>query len=120
MSCDIIRSGEELILQVFPLYHFLSQNLSLADLLMGIYLIVLATHDLRYRGSYLSKDKEWRDSWGCDVIGILATVSNEASVLTLTMITLDRYILLLFCRLQWMSVCLSVCLSICLCVCVFV
>ena len=58
---------------------------------MGVYLVVLATHDLRYRGSYLSKDKEWRDSWGCDVIGILATVSNEASVLTLTMITLDRY-----------------------------
>jgi hypothetical protein len=66
------------------------QNLSLADLLMGVYLMVLATHDLRYRGTYLQEDREWRDSWGCDVIGIIAAVSNESSVLTLTVITLDR------------------------------
>ncbi|KAK7108449.1 hypothetical protein V1264_016187 [Littorina saxatilis] len=88
--------GRTIVKDDNPVHSFLIKNLSLADLLMGIYLIVLATHDLRYRGSYLSKDKEWRDSWGCDVIGSLATISNEGSVLTLTMITLDRYICILY------------------------
>nr|KAG5708956.1 hypothetical protein BaRGS_009365 [Batillaria attramentaria] len=77
-------------------HSFLIKNLSLADLLMGVYLFVLATHDLRYRGRYLARDKEWRDSWGCDVCGILTTVSSEASVLILTIITLDRYMCILY------------------------
>ncbi|XP_076445860.1 uncharacterized protein LOC143283501 [Babylonia areolata] len=92
----LVFMGRSIVKDDNAVHSFLIKNLSLADLLMAIYLLVLATHDLRYRGSYLDRDQEWRDSWGCDVIGILATVSNEASVMTLTMITLDRYICILY------------------------
>ncbi|KAL8599072.1 hypothetical protein ACOMHN_006881 [Nucella lapillus] len=92
----LVFMGRSIVKDDNAVHSFLIKNLSLADLLMAIYLLVLATHDLRYRGSYLGRDQEWRNSWGCDVIGVIATLSNEASVMTLTMITLDRYICILY------------------------
>ncbi|XP_050390908.2 relaxin receptor 1-like, partial [Patella vulgata] len=73
------------------IHSFFIKNLSFADLVMGMYLIVIGTHDMRYRGRYLFYDYKWRNSWGCDVSGMLSTISSEVSVLTLTLITLDRY-----------------------------
>ncbi|XP_062593760.1 relaxin receptor 1-like [Saccostrea cucullata] len=67
-------------------------GLSFADLLMGIYLYVIAITNLHYTGQYGLKDHGWRHSLICIVSGIIATLSSEASVFIVLLITLERYI----------------------------
>ncbi|KAF0313873.1 Relaxin receptor 2 [Amphibalanus amphitrite] len=52
-------------------------NLAVADLLMGIYLFVLAFKDLEYRGDYNEHAAHWRDSPLCVISGVLAMTSSE-------------------------------------------
>jgi len=59
---------------------------------MGIYLMVIAVVDARYRGEYSVYDKAWRTSGLCGFAGFLSTFSSELSVFTLTVITLDRFL----------------------------
>ncbi|XP_076358835.1 uncharacterized protein LOC143251282 [Tachypleus tridentatus] len=73
-------------------HSFYIMNLSVADLLMGIYLFIIAGYDVSYRGHYILHEKQWRHSWKCNLCGLLSTLSSEASVLILTVITIDRYI----------------------------
>ncbi|XP_071115413.1 relaxin receptor 2-like [Haliotis cracherodii] len=94
-NCAVLM-GRFILKEDNQIHSFFIKNLSMADLLMGIYLTVIAVHDMRYRGRYLSFDHTWRDSWGCDVCGLLSTVSSEVSVLTLTVITLDRYLCIMY------------------------
>ncbi|XP_064652954.1 G-protein coupled receptor GRL101-like [Lineus longissimus] len=77
-------------------HSFLITNLALGDLLMGIYLLIIATVDLQYRGVYIIHDERWRHSALCQVAGFLSTFSSELSVFTLTLITIDRLICIIF------------------------
>ncbi|XP_062581845.1 relaxin receptor 1-like, partial [Saccostrea cucullata] len=88
----LVLLGRSLLREDNQVHSFYIKNLSFADMLMGIYLIIIGYHDQKFRGSYLVEDEGWRSSATCDLCGILSTLSNEASVLTLTLITLDRYI----------------------------
>ncbi len=63
---------------------------------MGVYLILIAGVDLYYRGVYSIHDKFWRESSLCKFAGFLSTFSSELSVLTLTVITIDRFISIIF------------------------
>ncbi|MCG8113424.1 MAG: 7 transmembrane receptor, partial [Candidatus Thiodiazotropha taylori] len=65
-------------------------NLAASDLMMGLYLIIIAGADMRYRGDYIFVDNSWRNSALCHFAGILATMSSEASVFIMCFITLDR------------------------------
>jgi hypothetical protein len=67
-------------------------NLSISDFLMGVYLIIIASADVHYRGRYVWNDIHWRHSITCQIAGILATISSETSVLLLCFITIDRLI----------------------------
>ncbi|RWS10186.1 relaxin receptor 1-like protein [Dinothrombium tinctorium] len=67
------------------------KNLAVSDFLMGIYLIIIAVNDIKYREVYIKYEFEWRHSWQCSLAGFLSTLSCEASVLIVTIITLDRY-----------------------------
>ncbi|KAH9525208.1 Relaxin receptor 1 [Bulinus truncatus] len=78
------------------IHSFFIKNLSMADLLMGLYLLIIAVHDIKYRGDYIFYDEVWRNSWECDFSGLLSTLSTEMSVLTLSVITLDRYISIMY------------------------
>ena len=69
---------------------FLVQCLAAADLLMGGYLIGIASVDSHYRGVYVENASAWRNSALCGFLGVLAAVSSEASVFTLCVITGDR------------------------------
>lgn len=82
-----------LLLAVEPneVHSFYIKNLSLADLLMSLYLFIIGAYDLVFRGQYIHHETQWRHSWQCSLCGFLATVSSEASILILTVITLDRY-----------------------------
>lgn len=67
-------------------------NLALSDFWMGVYLLIIAAVDMKYRGVYVEYNLAWRKSWLCSLSGFLATLSSEASVFTLCVITLDRLI----------------------------
>lgn len=73
--------------------HFVT-HLSFSDLLMGIYLIIVAVADTFYRGSYVWDELKWRGSAACKVAGFLSTFSNETSTLFIALITLDRFLVI--------------------------
>lgn len=71
-------------------HSFLITNLAVGDMLMGIYLLIIAGVDAYYRGDYIVHDKTWRNSGLCKFAGFLSTFSSELSVFSLTIITLHR------------------------------
>lgn len=78
------------------MHTFLITNLALGDFLMGVYLMIIAVVDSYYRGVYIVHDKAWRKSALCKIAGFLSTLSSEISVFTLTVITLDRLVCIIF------------------------
>lgn len=63
---------------------------------MGIYLLIIAAVDMNFRGIYILHDAMWRHSNLCKFAGFLSTYSSEISVLTLVVITIDRFIAIIF------------------------
>lgn len=92
----LVLVGRMLFREQNEVHSFYIKNLALADLLMGVYLIVIAAYDVQFRGEYIRHDYEWRHSWSCSVSGLLSTVSSEASVFTLTVITVDRFVSIMY------------------------
>ena len=70
----------------------LTTNLSISDLLMGVYLIIIAFEDLKTRGIYGQFHKIWRESLQWKVAGVLITMSCQMSTLCIAGITFDRFI----------------------------
>lgn len=48
-----------------------------ADLLMGVYLGIIAIKDLQYRGFFNTYAYSWSNSWECIMIGATAMISSE-------------------------------------------
>jgi hypothetical protein len=71
-------------------------NMCAADFLMGGYLLVIAMQDRIFHGLYLTNVLTWVLSWGCQVTGILAVVSSELSVMILTCISIERFLVIVF------------------------
>ena len=71
-------------------------NLAISDLLMGIYLLIIAIKDVQWQGEYFLHDFGWRSGVPCAVTGVLSMVSSEVSVLMLTVLTTDRLICVVF------------------------
>lgn len=63
-------------------------------MLMGYYLICIAVQDYRYRGRYHSFAMKWVASWSCTIIGIIAMISSEVSLMILTFISIERFLLI--------------------------
>lgn len=82
--------GRFLFAEPNEVHSFYIKNLSLADLLMSVYLFVIAAYDVIFRGEYILHERSWRHSWQCNFAGFLSTLSCESSVLILTIITIDR------------------------------
>ena len=75
---------------------FLLTNLAVADFLMGVYMLIIAYKDNSWQGVYFKHDISWRTSDLCVFAGVVSTLSSEVSVFTLTVVTLDRMICLVF------------------------
>ena len=75
---------------------FLLANLAVADFLMGVYMLIIAYKDREWDGVYFKHDISWRASDLCIFAGVLSTISSEVSVLTLTVITVERLICIVF------------------------
>ncbi|PIK39436.1 putative relaxin receptor 2-like isoform X2 [Apostichopus japonicus] len=71
-------------------------NLCAADFMMGLYLFAIGIQDARFRNNYIDYALDWSESWGCHFVGFLALLSTEASVLTLTFISLERFFIVAF------------------------
>ncbi|XP_019390081.1 PREDICTED: relaxin receptor 1 isoform X4 [Crocodylus porosus] len=71
-------------------------SLCCADCLMGIYLFVIGAFDLKFRGEYNKHAQLWMDSTQCQLVGSLAILSTEVSVLLLTYLTLEKYICIVY------------------------
>lgn len=65
-----------------------------ADFLMGAYLAVVACQDLRLRNSYNAHALQWMRSVTCTAAGLLAMVSSEVSIVILTYLSIERYIMI--------------------------
>ncbi|XP_066946778.1 uncharacterized protein [Macrobrachium rosenbergii] len=68
------------------------KNLASADLLMGVYLVIMGVKDAQMKGTFLANSLQWAESYTCTMAGILATVSSEASMFILTFMSLERYL----------------------------
>ncbi|XP_023082279.1 relaxin receptor 1 isoform X9 [Piliocolobus tephrosceles] len=71
-------------------------SLCCADCLMGIYLFVIGGFDLKFRGEYNKHAQLWMESTHCQLVGSLAILSTEVSVLLLTFLTLEKYICIVY------------------------
>ena len=71
-------------------HHMIILNISIADMIMGIYLLIIAICSLYYSGYYGQIDIEWRSSLRCSIIGSLAVLSSEASCFFMVLLTSCR------------------------------
>ncbi|KAH9499542.1 hypothetical protein Btru_078088 [Bulinus truncatus] len=67
-------------------------GLAVSDLVMGVYLIIIASADIYFRNDYVLKESSWRYGALCHFAGFLSTVSSETSTFFICWITYDRYI----------------------------
>ncbi|KAM0735136.1 Relaxin receptor 1 [Formica fusca] len=70
------------------------RNLAVSDMLMGIYLFIIAIEDARFRDNYQQEASTWMSSWSCTLLGVLAMMSSEVSVLILSFMSVERFILI--------------------------
>ncbi|CAG9863166.1 unnamed protein product [Phyllotreta striolata] len=70
---------------------FLMCNLAIADLCIGIHLLLTAAVDACSIGAYFNSAIDWQEGNGCNVAGFLTIFGNILSVYTLTVITTERW-----------------------------
>ena len=70
--------------------HLLILNLAVADLFMGIYLLMLGIAGAKYDGDFCRHKQKWRYNIMCNVMGVLTVISSETSVVTITTLTCFR------------------------------
>ncbi|KAK7086884.1 hypothetical protein SK128_003007 [Halocaridina rubra] len=61
---------------------------------MGVYLLIIASVDVSYRGVYFIYDAVWRTSPYCQLAGFLSTFSSELSVFSLTGTLITSFLIL--------------------------
>ena len=66
-------------------------NISIADFIMGFYLITIAIlSTFVYSGNYGQQDRKWRTSDYCSFLGSLAVLSSQASCFLMVLLTFYR------------------------------
>ncbi|XP_058790192.1 relaxin receptor 1 isoform X2 [Phymastichus coffea] len=70
------------------------RNLAVSDMLMGLYLFIIGIEDIRFRDNYKQEASAWISSWSCTIIGMIAMVSSEVSVLILSFMSVERFMLI--------------------------
>ena len=82
--CHNYRRKQDNSIQIF----FIS-NLSISDLLLGVYMLMIVSADRYYQDYFPSES--WRASIPCKITGTLSILSSEASVFFVTLISFDRF-----------------------------
>ena len=71
-------------------------SLAASDCIMGVYMLILASADIYYGDEYYIYSDQWRSGSVCRVASFLGLLSSEASVFFITLISVDRFLSLLF------------------------
>ncbi|XP_041461097.1 G-protein coupled receptor GRL101-like isoform X1 [Lytechinus variegatus] len=73
-------------------------NLAISDFLMGVYLLILAIADAHIGETYFWEGlaQDWRRSPMCRFAGFLSFLSSETSVFLIVLISVDRFICIVF------------------------
>ncbi len=85
----LIQSGKK---NVGRVQNIMVGHLAIADSLMGVYMLIIASADVYYRDIYAYYADEWQTSGICKFAGLLSVLSSEASVFFMTAISVDRFI----------------------------
>ena len=56
--------------------------------------MIIACHDINYRGEYNTHALVWTSGWQCQLTGVLAMVSAEVSIAILACISVERYLVI--------------------------
>ena len=70
----------------------LLSNLAISDLVMGIYMLIIACADVYFGNEFPMHSERWRSGKTCRIAGAMSILSSEASVLFVTIISIDRFI----------------------------
>ena len=65
-------------------------NISIADFIMGVYLLTIARYSFTYSRHTTASSYEWRSSLGCSIVGSLSVISSEASCFLMVVLTAFR------------------------------
>ena len=71
-------------------------SLAVSDFLMGVYMLIIASADIYYGDEYFTMSEQWRGGIVCKIAGFLGLFASEASVFFITLITLDRFLIVVF------------------------
>ncbi|XP_042595692.1 relaxin receptor 2-like isoform X1 [Cyprinus carpio] len=94
---NLFVNGMRTVLRAENILHALCiKVLCCADCLMGVYLFFVGVFDVKFRGEYNKNAKLWMDSLECRIIGFLAILSSEVSVMLLTYLTMEKFLVILF------------------------
>ena len=77
-------------IDIINFHQVIIMNISIADFIMGIYLVIIACYDASFSGIYGEMDHEWRSSLKCSIIGSLAVISRETSCFLMVILTAFR------------------------------
>ena len=75
---------------------FFVMNLAISDLMMGVYMLIIAIADLNFGENYSREANEWRSSALCKTAGAISVLSSEASVFFVTLISIDSFFSIVF------------------------
>ena len=73
-------------------YGLFVTNLGASDLLMGVYLMIIAVAERLFYGEYILHDFTWRNGPVCQAAGVLVTMASLTSLLFISLITVERYL----------------------------
>ena len=73
-------------------YGLFVTNLCVSDLLMGVYVLIIAMANSFYYENYVFHDYTWRKSRICQAAGVLLTMTSLTSMLFISLITVERYL----------------------------
>ncbi|XP_072043399.1 relaxin receptor 2-like [Amphiura filiformis] len=88
--------GQSNLTKIARIQNFMVGNLAVADGIMGLYMVIIASADEFYRDRYAYYADEWQKSLVCKIAGILSILSSEASVFFMMAISVDRFIGVVF------------------------
>ena len=91
-TLSFIRKNKGKVSDNLIFQHIIILNISIADFLMGVYLITIAAYSAKFSGYYGSVDSKWRSSLECSVIGSLAVTSSQASCFLMVVLTAFRLV----------------------------
>lgn len=84
------------IISIMKSSELISICLTISDLNLSIYFLILSIFDIKYSGNYYEYDEIWRKSITCTSLGVLANFSCILSNFSLLMMTFDKFFAIIF------------------------